>query len=163
MQTRSEQMTSGGIDGYTNFIGDDSDYRDWYGVIGQSRDADALERANFATALKQLGGEGADVRVESFGHWAVGWVEEIYVRPGSAAENVARAIHQQLENYPALDDDDYSREEAEEALEYWQSLRPADRVEFMRHHDYYARSVADVLRQARGNEFTGNASELLGN
>jgi len=29
MRTRREQMTSGGIDNYSNFIGNDTEYQDW--------------------------------------------------------------------------------------------------------------------------------------
>ncbi len=71
MKTRREQMTGGsGLDSYANFSGDDSDYQDWYGVVGQSRDSDALGRSNFRVGLKILGGEGDNVRVERYGHWA---------------------------------------------------------------------------------------------
>ena len=46
-------MTSGALDGDHNFLGDDSEYRDWFGVVGQSRDSAALERSNFRVALER--------------------------------------------------------------------------------------------------------------
>ncbi len=108
MKTRREQMGSGGLDGYSNFIGDDSDYQDWYGVLGRSRDSECWEESNFEVGLKELGGESLTVMVQRYAHWAVGWIEEIYVKPGSAEETIAREIEARLENYPILDEEDYS-------------------------------------------------------
>ena len=99
MKTRFEQMTTPGcVDGYGNFLGDDDeDYRDWFGVVGQSRDSSELEQSNFATALVMLGGEGENVRVERYGHWAVGWIEEVYVRPGTSECRIAEKIEKNRE------------------------------------------------------------------
>ena len=106
MITRRQSMEKGGLDGYNNFTGDDSEYRDWYDVIGRCRDSDALAESNFRVALRRLGGEGDDVRIERYGHWAVGWIEEIYVRPESAAFAIAEEIERELKDYPILDEDD---------------------------------------------------------
>lgn len=108
MITREQSMRRGGLDGYSNFIGDDSEYRDWYDVIGRTRDSEAISESNFRVALRLLGGEGPDVRVERYGHWAVGWIEEIYVRPGSQACKTAEEIRERLDDYPILDEEDLS-------------------------------------------------------
>lgn len=84
------------------------------GPVGQHRDSDSLERSNFDTALQILENEeGAadDVEVFRFGHWAVGWVEEIGFRLGTPAAARAEEIAQRLEDYPVLDEDDFSARE----------------------------------------------------
>ena len=129
MKTRKEQMTSGGLDSYSNFIGDDTDYQDWFGVLGQSRDSDCLGRSNFEVGLEMLGGESDTVRVEGYGHWACGWIEEIYVKPGSEAHKIAQDIEVKLANYPILDESHFCEMEWNEASDIWQSLPISERVE----------------------------------
>ena len=64
----------------------------WYSVIGRHRDSDILAESNFHTVLTELqrlepwpevednDGNMVDaVQVHNFGHWAVGWVESIYI------------------------------------------------------------------------------------
>lgn len=164
MKTRQEQMTGGGLDGYHNFLGDDSDYRDWFGILGQSRDSEALERSNFRVGLEMLGGESDDVRVEHYGHWAVGWIEEIYVRPGSPAHNIAIEIEAQLSDYPVLGEDDFYMEESDEADEVWRlCFDVAERIGYIRDHrnQFYFDSLADMIGCVRGNYFAGDACDLL--
>lgn len=132
MKTRKEQMTSGGIDSYRNFIGNDSEYQEWYGILGRSRDSGIIQLSNFEVGIKLLGGESDDVRIERYGHWACGWIEGVYVRPGSRAESIARQIDADLVNYPILDEEDYSRREYEAAADYWDSMTLDDRVELCR-------------------------------
>lgn len=113
--TRVEQMSqSGGLDGYHNFMGDDSSYKDWYlAPIGQSRDSSCLEQSNFAIGLKMLGGGSDTVMVGHYGHWACGWVEQVYVKPGSKAAEIALKIEKDLADYPVLDEQDYSDRQVE--------------------------------------------------
>lgn len=165
MKTREETMTSGAIDGYHNFLGDDSEYKDWFNVIGRSRDSECIEESNFDAALKELGGEGENVRVERYGHWAVGWIEEVYVRPNTPEAAKAEAIHKKLEDYPVLDDDDFSERETEAANEQWRDCYDNDdRIRYMREHpeQFEFRSFSDMLGCARGKYFSGWSSELLG-
>ena len=129
MKTRKEQMTSGGIDGYHNFSGDDSDYQDWFGVAGRSRDSDIMEQSNFDGTLNRLGGEGKNVRVERYKHWACGWIEEIYVRPKTKQFKIAKEIEESLKNYPVLDEDDYSEREWEATNEYWDNASLREKIE----------------------------------
>jgi len=119
MKTRKQQMQSGGLDGYDNFLGDDSDYQNWYGILGQSRDSDILEKTNFTVGLNMLGGESDTVRVERYGHWAVGWIEEIYVKPESEAYKIAEGIEAKLADYPVLDEEAYSQAEFDDYCESW--------------------------------------------
>lgn len=108
MKTRKEQMENSVLDNYNNFLGDDSDYQDWYVVLGQHRDSNALERSNFKVGLAMLGGESNNVRVERYDHWAFGWAEMIYVRPKSEAYDKAVDIVKRLKQYPVSDEQVYS-------------------------------------------------------
>lgn len=87
------------------------------GPCGQSRDSDALERANFDVACERLlevdPGE-RDHEVISWKHWAVGWIDEIFVRPGSRADGEREIMVEALENYPCLDEDRLAQYEVED-------------------------------------------------
>lgn len=85
---------------------------DWGVLIGQNRDSGPYERANFQAALESLGGEGDNVQVHRFGHWACGWFEIIVVKPNTPEWDIAKALEARLEDYPLLD------EELESDLEY---------------------------------------------
>jgi hypothetical protein len=164
MKTRYQQMTSGGIDGYSNFSGDDTEYRDWFGILGQSRDSNCLERSNFEIGLKMLGGESETVRVERYGHWAVGWIEEIYVKPNSAAHEIAKEIESKLADYPVLNESDFSEKEINEANEVWKNCYSwKDRIDYIRKHynHFDFTGFSDLMACVRGEYFAGYASELI--
>lgn len=110
------------------------------GMFGRSRDSSPLEISNYETAREALSkwiarggwdtdGAGNDyfdgaVSVESSSHWAVGWVETIHVRMRNRkgeftkAFRVACNLLSRLEDYPVLDEDDWSRREYEDLIEY---------------------------------------------
>src|SRR5947209_2290534 len=110
---------------------------DYYSAgVGQSRDSDALERSNFRAMLKALGGESETVRVVRESHWAVGWVEWIAIHQDDS-EAFAKADEEaaRLKDYPVLDEDDFSREEMEEADQVWSNCYDIrERVDYMREH-----------------------------
>lgn len=90
--------------------------REWsavgLGPVGQSRDSDAYERSNMRAATALLDAAGARYAVVSFGHWAVGWVEDIAHDSGDPATVAAVAdIAARLDRYPLLDEDDAYDEE----------------------------------------------------
>lgn len=95
---------------------------DWLIVAAQHRDSDVLDQSNFAVSrkmLKEVGEEGEDWAVEQFSHWAVGWVEYLIVNPQStAAVAKGEEIRESLEQYPVLDDEDYSQREEDEKWEW---------------------------------------------
>lgn len=86
-----------------------------------TRDSDHMAESNFQTALEMLGGEDEDagVEVHRFGHWACGWFEQIMVRTDNkqAAQELYK-IYQALEDYPLLDDSDYSERQYEAQQDY---------------------------------------------
>ena len=90
---------------------------DWRcGPCGQTRDSDEVEQANFIAAIeaiKEVDPEAKDFEVISWNHWACGWVEELFTRPGSEAEKCAIEMREWLDAYPVLDDDVLARVEAE--------------------------------------------------
>lgn len=91
-------------------------FNDYYRTgIGQSRDSECIERANFAAMLEKLGGESETVVVSRCGHWAVGWVEAIYIHESDTDKlKLADAIMADFEEYPVVDDDTLSKVEADE-------------------------------------------------
>lgn len=111
-----------GIDSINNYSG--PDLNSWFEGPGQGRDSGVLTQSNFAVALDMLGGESETVEVRRFGHWACGWFELILVHEADhKALKVLAEIGQALEDYPVLDDMDYSEREYEyldETFEYYE-------------------------------------------
>ena len=92
----------------------------WSGVdigpVGRHRDSEALDNSNFEVIYEDLKTRFPDsVDVVHFGHWAVGWVEEIAYDPGNA--DLVAAIEEwreKLDNYPVADEEHYSQLEWDE-------------------------------------------------
>lgn len=133
--------------------------------VGQSRDSDDLEASNFATMLKDLGGETDTVIVVRESHWAVGWVEWIAIHQDDGAalkiadENIAR-----LADYPVLNEEDFSERETKHASDIWRDCyTPAERIAYIREHEsqFEFHDYADLLGCVRGKYFAGYASELI--
>ena len=91
---------------------------DWLVAHVTNRDAETLTRANHQAIASRLElADPADWARETSGHWAVGWLESIVVRPGSEAHAIAQRAADELADYPVLDDEVYSDMEYEEAME----------------------------------------------
>ena len=133
--------------------------------VGQSRDSDALERSNFACMLRAIGGESDTIHVVREGHWAVGWVEWIAIHESDAAAlEIADEIRKALDDYPVIDESDWSEREDEDAQQTWTNcFSDAERLAYMRRYrsQFDFHSLSDILAQARGRYFGGYASELL--
>jgi hypothetical protein len=91
----------------------------WYdycqGIAGRSRDSEILEESNFHTALEILGGESEDVVVVCENHWAVGWIEWIAIHKDAWDKlEIGERIRERFEDYPILDEEDFSRREWEQ-------------------------------------------------
>ena len=89
------------------------DRQNWLVLLGKNRDSSLREQSNFDAALEMLGGESDDVEVCRFGHWLCGWIEIVIVKPESEAAKIADYIENKLEDYPALDEDDWTTREHE--------------------------------------------------
>ncbi len=108
-------------------------YNGLFLIAGKSRDSQAFELSNFETILKDLRDnftEGdyddetglfeGDFLVARFGHWAVGWIEEIMINPNSKnCVSFCESIQKKLEDYPLYDEDDFSVREDEEYNDTW--------------------------------------------
>lgn len=95
--------------------------RDWLVLdVMRTRDSDALEESNFESALGLLRDARARAYEQhSFNHWGCGWFEVILVKPGTVGERVGRDIERRLENYPVLDEEDFSEREWEQRCQSW--------------------------------------------
>lgn len=90
--------------------------------VSRTRDSGALAESNFDAALKMLGGESDNVEVHNFGHWGPGWFEIIAINPDCPEIlKIAESIESSLENYPVLDESDFSSREHAELLETLQN------------------------------------------
>lgn len=104
------------------------DAENWTIVYTHHRDSGLLDQSNAAaigSALESLI-ESGDVIPEDHNHWAVGWVAGFAIRvfrgsPRAGAITAAfRAYHdlmERMEDYPLLDEEDYSRREYDATLE----------------------------------------------
>lgn len=141
---------------------------DYYVFLSHHRDSDELTESNYHVALAALealpefDGESRFEVCES--HWAVGWVEWVAIHADDyEALKAADEMMGRLENYPALDESDWSEREHESATQIWRDCYSAEeRIDYMRRYrsQFEARSFADLLSCARGNHFLGYASEL---
>lgn len=129
MKTLKEVVSNpSGFDSLSNYLGEVPESK-WLCLLTQTRDSDALSRSNFRSALKELGGESDSVRIDRFWHWACGWWEALSVLEGSEAHKKAIQIEADLNDYPVVDEQDYSELQWEEATSFWCSLSIKERVE----------------------------------
>ena len=112
------------------------DYPEYYPFLGQSRDSDTVERSNFRVGLERLGGESDTVLVIRDSHWAVGWVETIYVHESDKkALRAADSMRDKIDNqYPILSEEDWSELEWETASNYWEAMSVRERAEWCKRY-----------------------------
>lgn len=98
----------------------------WAVLYTHHRDSGILDQSNAAAISKKLEplteGDDPDVVVERHDHWACGWIDGFAVRVFKDGEITAafRAYHglaERLEDYPVLDETDYSNREYEATLQ----------------------------------------------
>ena len=121
-------------------------WEDWFVFLGQNRDSDCLTRSNFQCGFERLKPLSTDleseempsVQIVSENHWAVGWVEWIAIHESNApAIAEAEAMLEKLENYPALNEDHWSKLEFDAFCEAWNScghrefIRELERAELI--------------------------------
>ena len=131
------------------------DQQDWLVCpVGITRDTGGHDFAlsNFRTLehmLDELDPDGTDHEVCNFGHWGPGWFEIIIVRPDTACAKKAIEVEEALENYPVLDEEDYSRREHDTAVESWKWTDLEERVKACQYAgvSIFAARNADVMPQ----------------
>ena len=131
-------------------------WQEYYVFLSRHRDSGTLYESNFAVGLAALGGESDTVIVAHEGHWAVGWIEVIYIHETNIeALKQADELLEALADYPVLDESDWGHRETEAVESFWQSLRVSERISycsdagesiFAARCDYPTDKVFDYLR-----------------
>lgn len=152
---------------------------DYYGAgFGQSRDSECLEESNFATVRAKLAklpafvppagdtdNEAESRFVVRESHWAVGWVEWIAIHESDeAALRLCDDLRESADDYPVLNEEDFSEREQEAANTIWRECySQKDRAEYVRKHrsQFEFHGLRDAMQCLRGDYFNGYASELI--
>lgn len=142
------------------------DNQEWLvAPVSRNRDSNCLSESNFAAFVKAMGGESENVQVHRFGHWANGWFEIVLINPAlPGLVKQAEELEGALENYPVLDEGDFSEREQDEANATWRNCyTEKERIEYIRKHrsQFDFDSLSDILGCVRGAYFCGYASELI--
>lgn len=124
------------------------DRQDWLVVpTSRTRDSGCLAESNFEAARARLEAadpDGVDHELHRFGHWGPGWFELLIVRPGTNAARVGAEIEAALDNYPVLDEKDFSRREWEAACDAWKYASADERREACRKAGIPTRKARNV-------------------
>jgi hypothetical protein len=98
-----------------HYIG--AEWHEYYAAkIGRHRDSDSLEESNWFSQLESVGGESDDetVVVVRENHFLVGWVEWLAIHKNAVnALRKADEVAERYEDYPVLDEDDWSQRQVE--------------------------------------------------
>jgi hypothetical protein len=93
-------------------------------IYTENRDSGSLEKSNSAAIAEELKPflENGDIVSESHNHWACGWVDGYSIlvyRDGKPTEAFRKycELRARLDDYPVLDEEDFSERELEESLE----------------------------------------------
>ena len=102
---------------------DIEDKERWGQTFSVNRDSGLLEQSNFETISKDITERfPEDARIIHSTHWAVGWIEQLFVRmyndegPTEAYEALME-WKEKMESYPVADESDFSNREVEAAIE----------------------------------------------
>lgn len=128
------------VGGAHNYMG--TDFSEYYVLMLQTRDSDHLEQSNFATAEALLEAipdpvdwphEDAPSWISTrTNHWAVGWCDWLMIHEDAEAHlREGDRIRGKLEDYPVLDDDDYSQREYDDIVETWGAMSLRDRAKYL--------------------------------
>lgn len=103
------------------------DGENWTLVYTNNRDSGLSEQSNAAAIEKEMVGFADDVIPQHHGHWACGWVDgyaiRVYRADSEGTLQITEAfrrwcdLHDALEDYPVLDETDYSQREYDAAHE----------------------------------------------
>jgi hypothetical protein len=140
-----------------------------YLILSRNRDSSILEESNWAVACASLGAVDHDsgnlesrppVYTFRAGHWAVGWVEHLLVRPDAPDATLKEAgeIICSLADYPVLSDEDYSEREFNASAEIWERASVADRVYYLQRAGL---PIWSARRDTLPDDPTGSLSERL--
>lgn len=128
----------------------------WLIAYSVHRDSDCLSESNFETfrkALEELPAvkewtqsDECPVQIERFHHWAVGWIDYLVIDPAcSDAVKLALEFAARLEDYPVLDETDFSDREYELAQECWNDYGRSEYVKALRKELFATRFEDDYF------------------
>lgn len=110
-------------DSYWEGPSDGSDKSNWAMTVSKHRDSGLLDESNYEVISEDMRTRFPDdVEDVRFSHWAVGWVDHLFVRIHDANGEFTPAFdaivdwEQQLSDYPVADEDHYSNLEYETAI-----------------------------------------------
>ncbi len=96
----------------SNYMGDD--YSEYYIVISHHRDSGILDESNYQTVYEALKDYPGFID-PNFRDWLVGWVQTIMIHESDTeGRDKAQELIDRLDDYPILDDEDFSNREWEE-------------------------------------------------
>lgn len=148
----------------SHYVG--AEWSEYFVFLGRNRDSDDLTESNFECGLKAIGGESDTVRVIRESHWACGWIEWIAIHESDeSALAIASELIDALNDYPVIDEEDWSNRESESADNFWRDcFDDKDRVAYIREwrDQFYFHNMADLIACARGRYFNGYASAQAG-
>lgn len=163
MYTHAEILNNSMIHGKNNFTGEI--IPDNFKILmSKTRDSEILTQSNWIEALKRLGGESEDVRIDNFGSWACGWFEYLSINENSEKYKIALQIEQELEDYPVLNEDDLWQREDSESIRIWKECYTIkERIAYIRENrNQFDFNDFSMLRAViNGEYFIGDASGLL--
>jgi hypothetical protein len=97
----------------------------WLVTLGVNRGSDQIERSNWRYLTGEVMRQWPDdAAIESMGHWAVGWVEYLLVKPDSPAVKFMSDWRDVLDIYPIANDADYEQLVADETPEFDDGMWP---------------------------------------
>lgn len=114
------------------------DRREYYVAAGQHRDSNLLERHNFeefVEAMKEHQQEESEAgwMIIRDRHWAVGWVEGLYIHKNAIVLcDVAEELLHDLSQYPILNDSMYSYKVHDEMYQQWSMMPYRERMALLK-------------------------------
>lgn len=106
---------------------------EWFIAYSVTRDASILDESNWAEFVSRL----QDVdgwAVERSGHWLVGWVDSLIVKPDSPAVAIVQEANKELKEYPILNEEDHSEREEAATCQLWEEMDMRERMRELCEH-----------------------------
>lgn len=140
----------------------------WAIFYTSNRDSGILDTSNaeaIARVMAPYVRRGFAVE-ESHGHWAVGHVDGYSLRVYRPDGKITRAfrtwvrLSSALEEYPVLDEDDYSRRELEATEEAWRDTSMRDRLDMCRRAGVRILAARHLFEDGRMDDSDRNRLEM---
>ena len=138
----------------------------------QSRDSDIMQKSNFKVITEDLINRYPnDFRIETFRHWAVGSVDRLTCRilidenKGINVDNIAESFktsmnwHEQINDYPIADENDYYVRLQDEAIDYIQDMEDYLLLVINTEEDGWAEKIYFTLTNDLNFEFDIDANQ----